>query len=468
MKRRTKIVCTLGPAVDSREKIKELIDAGMNVARINCSHGDWQTRANWVSWIRELSPSVHPVAILADLQGPKFRIGEVTGGSMNLATGQMITVGQTAESLIPIPSNEIFEALAAGSRVLLGDGNVELKIAEQTGHAFVAKVLSGGQVKSRQGVTLVGKSFNVPPLTPKDEQDLYEAAKLGVEYIALSYVRTASDMREFRRMVDKFDTQIGLIAKIETRDAVKALDEIIRCSDAIMVARGDLGLQVDLEEVPIIQKRIIEKCGEAGKPVITATQMLESMIASPRPTRAEATDVANAILDGTDAVMLSGETAAGQYPIEAVKTMARVAEAAEDVFDHDAWLELPDRRGYHLTTTEAVAYAAAKLAVRLKAKAILTTTTSGQTARLVSKFRPKAPILCASWDERTHRKMGLVWGVISKMVPTPDSTDDIMSNAINAFLRDKKLKVGDQVVVTAGVPAGVPGHTNLILVETIH
>lgn len=467
MKRRTKIVCTLGPAVATRERIKELIEAGMNVARINCSHGEWDVRADWVKWIRELSPKVGPVAILADLQGPKFRIGEVAAGVLNLTTGQSITVGQDSAAMIPIPSPVIFEALKPGVRLLLGDGNVELKIGEKSGQMFEAKALSGGAVKSRQGVTIVGKSFAVPALTEKDHQDAYEAAKLGVDFIAMSYVRGATDMRELRRLVDKFDKGICLVAKIETRDAVKALDEIIQVSDVIMVARGDLGLQVDIEEVPLMQKKIIAKCSEAGKPVITATQMLESMISSPRPTRAEATDVANAILDGTDAVMLSGETAAGAYPIEAVKTMARIAEAAEEVFDHENWLDLPDRRGFQLSTTEAVAYAAAKLAARLKAKAILTTTTSGQTARLVGKFRPKVPVLCASWDEQTFRQMALVWGVESIFVAPPETTDDIIARTIDAFLRVKRLKIGDQVVVTAGIPPGQPGHTNLILVETV-
>jgi pyruvate kinase len=463
MRRRTKIVCTLGPAVDSREKLADLVEAGMNVARLNCSHGDWETRARWVEWLRELSRDVSPIAVLADLQGPKFRIGEVPSGAMEVHAGRAITVGQSPECTICIPGDAIFEAMTSGSRLLLGDGNVELKLGARKGAYFEAKALSGGLVRSRQGVTLVGRAFDVPVLTDKDRDDVYEAAKLGVDFIALSYVRQASDLRELRRLVDKYDTEIKLCAKIETREAVKDIDGIARIADLVMVARGDLGLQVDLEDVPMAQKRVIAKCAELGRPVITATQMLESMLASPRPTRAEASDVANAIIDGTDAVMLSGETATGDYPIEAVRTMARIAEKAEGMFDHASRLEdFSCHDG-----TEAVAHAAVTLAHSLKVKAIVTTSTSGLTPRMVSRFRPKVPILCASWQPKVQKQMAVVWGVEALSTPMPRSTDDVVELAIDAFLRHKRVKVGDQVVVTAGIPPGTPGGTNLILVRTI-
>lgn len=467
MKRRTKIVCTLGPAVATRERIADLIRAGMNVARINCSHGDWETRRKWVNWLRDLSPNVGPIAILADLQGPKFRIGEFPNGNVELKPGQALTIGQDPESDIAVPGDEIFEAMDPGSRLLLGDGDVEIKLGAMVGKRFSAKAISGGLVKSRQGVTLVGRSFQTACLTEKDLEDVYEACRCGVDYIALSYVRKASDLRELRRLVDKYDTSIKLCAKIETKEAIHELDEIMKVSDLIMVARGDLGLQMDIEDVPIAQKKIIVKCALAGKPVITATQMLESMVHSPRPTRAESTDVANAILDGTDAVMLSGETAAGEYPIHAVKTMARIAEKAESLFDHRHRLEILTGRNHTLDCTEAVALAANNLATSLRVKAVLTTTASGHTPRMVSKFRPKAPILCVAWDDRTYRQMAVVWGVESIRLDAPGTTDEIVHNAIDAFMRFKRLKIGDQVVVTAGIPPGTPGHTNLILVQEV-
>ncbi len=467
MKRRTKIVCTLGPAVASRPKCSALIAAGMNVARLNCSHGDWETKQEWIKWVRELSPAIAPVAVLADLQGPKFRLGELTNGELDIKPGQLLLVGQTASSQLCIPANEIFEAMATGDRLLLGDGDVELRLMLKVGNEFQARAISGGTVKSRQGVTLRGKSFDVPAITDKDRQDIYEACKAGVDFIALSYVRRAADLRELRRLVDKYDPSVAICAKIETREALRHLDEIVSMSDVVMVARGDLGLQMEIEDVPLAQKRIIARCGVAGKPVITATQMLESMIHAPRPTRAEATDVANAILDGTDAVMLSGETASGLYPLETVKTMSRIAEKAESLFDYRSRLGAHGRRSGQVSSTEGVAHAAATLATELNARAIMTTSTSGQTPRLVSKFRPPLPIYCASWNRRTQAQLAIVWGVESIHVPVPETTDETVAQALDAFLCSKRLRIGDTVVVTAGVPPGTKGNTNLILVQTV-
>jgi pyruvate kinase len=465
MKRRTKIVCTLGPAVASESKIRDLVHAGMNVARLNCSHGDWATKAEMVGWIKGCESVCGRVAILADLQGPKFRIGVIPTGAIQLATGQSITVGH-GDVTIPVPYGEIWDAMGNGARLLLGDGEVEIKLGVKKDEVYDAKVVTGGQVKSRQGVTLVGKSFDVACLTSQDLLDIDEAVKLGVDFIALSYVRRASDMRELRRIVEKLDPTVHLVAKIETREALKDLEEIVKLSDAVMVARGDLGLQMDIEDVPAAQRRIIHVCNRAGKPVITATQMLESMVVNARPTRAEATDVANAILDGTDAVMLSGETAAGSYPIEAVRVMARIAEktdgavrlSEELVEAHDANKD---------THTEAVARAAVSISGSLKAKAIVTTTTSGATPRVVSKFRPHAPVYCACWHERVQRHLALVWGVEAVLSDPPINTDDSIAKGVDAFLRHKRLKVGDLVVVTAGVPAGRPGNTNMILVQHV-
>lgn len=466
MKRRTKIVCTLGPAVDSREKLKGLIEAGMNVARINCSHGDWETRKRWIETIRELQSEANPIGILVDLQGPKFRVGAISGGEYRVEPGKTFLVGPGPEADVPILQPEILAAMSPGGRLLLGDGEIELKLGAKIGANFEAKSAGAGILRSHKGVTLVGKVFETSCLTDKDLDDIQQAMMLSVDFVALSYVQNPSDMRELRRVIERLDPSVALCAKIETRQAVKQIDDIIKVSDAIMVARGDMGLQMEIEEVPVAQKRIIERCAEAGVPVITATQMLESMIHSPRPTRAEATDVANAILDGTDALMLSGETASGDYPLECVKTMAHLAERAEPLLDRRMVEQRIDSMGKP-THTEAVAHAVNELAKMIKPGAIVTTTTSGQTARLVSKFRPKVPILCATWNDRTRRQMALVWGVEAAKVTLPKTTDENISGAIDAFLKLGRLRVGDHVIVTAGVPAGVAGNTNLILTQLI-
>jgi pyruvate kinase len=467
MKRRTKIVCTLGPAVDTEDGVAGLIENGMNVARLNCSHGDWETRRKWIKWIRDRSQAIGPIAILTDLQGPKFRLGELPPNGLEIKPGQALTVGP-GNADIPIHQTEIVEAFEKGARLLLGDGDVELKLGDPIEDCFQAKAISGGLVRSRQGVTLVGKVFRTSPITEKDYEDIKEACRAGVDYIALSYVHTAEELQELRREIAQYDPTIRICAKIETRDALKNIDSIIQASDIIMVARGDMGLQMDIEDVPLAQKRIISRCRAAGKPVITATQMLESMVRAPRPTRAEAADVANAILDGTDAVMLSGETAAGQYPMEALRYMARIAEKAESIFDYGAILqEFCAVPGGSVSHTEAVAHSVAQLSALTSPKAILTTTTSGQTARLVSKFRPKTRILCATWDHRVQAQLAVVWGVEAIFMPLPATTDEQIENAIDVFVRHKRLKVGDHVIVSAGVPAGKAGNTNLIMTQVV-
>lgn len=469
MKRRTKIVCTLGPAVDSKAKIKALIEAGMNVARLNCSHGDWAMKEKWVQWVRELSPAMSPIAVLADLQGPKFRIADLPGGELELTPGQQVTIGQ-GDVQIPVEQREILNAMYAGARLLLGDGEIELKVTSGTAPEFKARTVNGGTLKSRKGITLVHKVFETPALTSKDVHDVKEAIRVGVDYLALSYVKDAADVRELRRLVELMDDSVGICAKIETREAIKDLDNILKVADLVMVARGDMGLQMDLEEVPLMQKRIIDHCMWAGKPVITATQMLESMISNPRPTRAEATDVANAVLDGTDAVMLSAETAAGQYPIESLKTMVRIAERTEPYFDQAnlqrRYLERARKEG--MSQANAIASAVAQLASQIRPAAIVTTTTSGGTPKLVSKFRPRVPILCAAWKERVQRQLAVVWGVETVLVPsTPNNTDQTIHTAIDALLRHRRLKCGEHVIVTAGVPPGAAGNTNMILVQEV-
>lgn len=463
MKRKTKIVCTLGPSVSTKPMIEKLLKAGMNVARLNCSHGDWESKKEAIGWIREYSSDLAPCAILADLQGPKFRLGEVASGKITVAPGDKLTFGGTDGDL-PVPSRQLMAGMQKGDRILLGDGNVELKLGEKEGDSFLARAVTGGEIKTKQGITVFGRSFDVPTLTTKDLQDIQSAVEAGADYIALSYVRSAADMRELRQIVDKLDPTIRLVCKVETKEALKDIDAIAKSSDVVMVARGDLGLQMDPEDVPIAQKRIINVCNKAAKPVITATQMLESMMENARPTRAEASDVANAILDGTDAVMLSGETAAGQYPIEAVTIMAKIAEKAESEFMVDPEIEKSHRLG---TATDYVAQAAVEIACGLKCRAILTASTSGATPCMVSKYRPSMPILTACWNEKVQRQLAVSRGVFAALIDAPLNTDDAIRSTVNVFLRHKQVKVGDKVVVTAGVPVGQAGNTNLIEVITI-
>ncbi len=447
--------------MDSEAKVRQLISAGMNVARLNCSHGDWDTKKRWIEWIRKHSKDIGPVGILADLQGPKFRLGTFPDGSVELRAGQAVTIGPSGQ--LPLSQAEILSEMVPGGRLLLGDGDVEIRLGPRDGENFQGRAISGGTVKTKQGVTLVGKVFHTSCLTPKDLADLEEACAAGVDFIALSYVHKPEDILELKQLVDARRKGIKLCAKIETRDAVRDIADITAVADLVMVARGDMGLQMDIEDVPLAQKRIIAEARRMGKPVITATQMLESMVHAPRPTRAEATDVANAILDGTDAVMLSGETASGAYPIQAVRYMARIASKAETLFDNRPLLAPKGRT----SESEAISLAAAQISAMIHPKAILTTTTSGQTARLVSKFRPLVPIFCATWNSFTYRQMSVVWGVEAVHMALPGSTDEQIDNAIDAFVRRKRLKVGDTVIVSAGVPAGTPGNTNLILVRKV-
>jgi pyruvate kinase len=464
--RRTKIVCTLGPAQKSQDDVRALKDAGMNVARLNCSHGTWADRRQLLEWVQGGNGDGAPTGILVDLQGPKFRIGLMGDEGLEIHRGDTVTFGPEG-SEIPVMYREVLQAVEAGDHILLGDGEIELvaKDCDKDG-LWRAAVKSGGTVRSRRGITVVGRSFDAPSLTAKDEKDIEEAVKIGADFVALSYVRRAADMRLLRRMLEQKGAgeDIRIVCKVETREALEDIDDIIKASDVIMVARGDLGLQMNLDDVPIAQKEIIAKCGRAGKPVITATQMLESMMTLARPTRAEASDIANAILDGTDALMLSGETAAGRYPVEAVNVMSRVAVKAETFLDPQAKLFNMDPRD---DSTEAIAHAAVHLAHSLKAAAILTTSTSGMTPRLISKYRPSMPVLCSCWTKKTQMYLSTVWGVQAKMVTPPDTTDDAVANGIDAFLRSRDLKIGDMVVITAGVPAGRPGNTNMIRVQTV-
>ncbi|MCH8274497.1 MAG: pyruvate kinase [Armatimonadetes bacterium] len=461
MFRKTKIVCTLGPAVDSFEGIRALVRAGMNVARINCSHGDWKTRGRWIKWVRRAAneESAH-VGILLDLAGPKFRLGDLPDDGLSVKTGQVVKVG-TAPGRLPIADKAVLQKLRKGQILLIGDGDVAFRVRSRRGGSITLTALSEGVARSRQGTTVVGEVFDVPIVTPQDIADLREGAKLGVEFIAQSFVQKAEDMVKLRRHASRADPSIQLIAKIEMRNAVRDIERIISASDGIMVARGDLGLQMPMEEVPLIQKRIISLCHAAGKVVITATQMMESMVEHRRPTRAEATDVANAILDGTDALMLSAETASGRYPIETVRYMHRIAKRTER-----SAVFAKAMSGHALPrsaeATDSVARAAKEIAESVGAKAIISFSTSGFTARLISKHRPRVPILCPTHRLRTARQVSIVWGVRPLMCARFTKTEGMIACGFDAALESGLIKPNDLVVFTAGIPAGKPGTTNMV------
>jgi pyruvate kinase len=460
MFRKTKIVCTLGPAVDSEDRIRALIDAGMNVARINCSHAEPDMRERWVGWIRKIADEKGVfVAILFDLQGPKFRLGEIAGEAIDVEPGAAIQVGPLPGQL-PIERPEILGALTSGRRVLIGDGDVTFRVAANQG-VITLICLTGGQIRSRQGVTVAGVGFDSPPLLPKDIEDLQSAADLSVDYVAISYVRRAADVVEAVKRARKLNKHLRVIAKIEMREAVRDIDGIVAASDGVMVARGDMGLQMAIEDVPLVQKRIIGLCRGAGKPVITATQMMESMVVNPRPTRAEATDIANAIFDGTDAIMLSGETAYGKHPILAVEYMDRIARKTER---SSAYLRsIMEPKGDRISqATEAVARSAVGIASNIKVKAIVCFSSSGFTARMIAKYRPQTRILCATPVVQTARQSALFWGVKPILTPPFGATEEMIDGGFKAAIERGEIKPGDMVVVTAGLPVGKPGTTNFV------
>lgn len=439
----------------------------MNVARINCSHGDWPTRLQWIEAIRELSSPVAPIGILVDLQGPKVRIGKLASEALSVRRGTPVSIGPGDDADIPFSDADALRKLAAGDVVLLGDGAVDLRLIEARNGGFVARVRSNGTIRSHQGVSVLGKSLASGGMTAKDHEDALQAIRVGADFIALSYVRAGADIDELRHMIAQHNSPAQTCAKIETEEALSAIDEIIVRSDLLMIARGDLGLHVRLERVPILQKQLIRKCALAGKPVITATQMLESMVHSPRPTRAEASDVANAIFDGSDAVMLSAETAIGAHPIAAVKTMSRIAYEADRLCDRKGRRAETLSRLRRVGVTRAIAFAAVEISEQMGADAILATTTSGQTARWMSQARPKAPVLAVAWSEAVARQLSVVWGVQALVLPRPATTDEAVRNAMVAFRELGKVRTGQQVVVTAGAPPGITDRTNLVTVQTI-
>ncbi|GAK38751.1 pyruvate kinase [Paenibacillus urinalis] len=471
--RKTKIVCTIGPSSESLENTKKLIMAGMNVARLNFSHGDFEEHGGRIKTIRAASDELNKsVAILLDTKGPEIRTGKLEVEPIELVQDEYITL--TTEEILgnkdrlSITYKDLPSDVSPGSTILIDDGLIGLTVEEVSETDIKCRIVNGGTIKSKKGVNVPGVAISLPGITEKDANDIIFGIEQGIDFIAASFVRKASDVLEIRELLDKHNAgHIQIISKIENQEGVDNLDEILEVSDGLMVARGDLGVEIPAEDVPVVQKRMIEKCNIAGKPVITATQMLDSMQRNPRPTRAEASDVANAIFDGTDAIMLSGETAAGKYPVESVLTMARIAEKAESALNYRE-LYKKQRIAQETTVTEAISQSVAISAYELHAKAILTSTESGYTARMVSKYRPEAPIVAVTNEDRTMRRLALTWGVTPvKGVPC-DTTDGLFENAVVGGKKSGIVQDGDLVVITAGVPLGRSGSTNLIKIDHIH
>ena len=466
---RTKIVCTIGPASRSPETLEQLIRAGMDVARLNFSHGTPAEHLDVITAVRRIATRLgRPVAILQDLAGLKIRIGEVTSGAVTLEAGAPFTLTTRqvlgSEQEVSVLYPHLTKDVQPGDTLLLSDGDLELQVIGTAEKDVHCQVITGGTLASRKGVNLPARSITAPTFTDKDRDDLAFGLRYGVDYVALSFIRTAADVLEAQGMIQDHGSPVPLIAKIETHDALTNIDEIIDHVDGVMVARGDLGVAIPLATVPRLQKMLIGKANRAGKPVITATHMLRSMQDSPRPTRAEVTDVANAVLDGTDAVMLSEETAIGRFPLEAVTTMAAIAADAESSFPFDAWMHRFEPGG---PLPEAVARAACIMAADIDAAAIVTCTQSGGTARRVARYRSRSPILAPTPHAETYRRLALVWGVTPLLNQSQPTTDELIDGALGAAVAAARVQRGDTVVITAGVPVGRPGMTNLIKVETL-
>ncbi len=465
MTRRAKIVATLGPATSSPEILRKLVDAGLDVARLNLSHGTHDDhRANYANVRAAAEASGRSVGILADLQGPKIRLGTFAEGPVTLNPGDEFTI-----TIDDVPGDRhrvstTYKGLPGdvrpGDRVLVDDGRVVLECVKSSGTDVHTRVIIGGPVSNHKGLNLPGVSVAVPALTEKDERDLRWALEQGVDLVALSFVRSPTDAEDVHRVMDEVGVRVPLIAKIEKPQAVERLQDIIEAFDGVMVARGDLGVELPLENVPMVQKRAIERCRDKAKPVIVATQMLESMIGAPRPTRAEASDVANAVLDGADAVMLSGETSVGKYPVETVQTMARIVAAAEQ----------ESLRASHIlnrvpeTVGGSIARAAAEVGATVGAKALVAFTSSGETARRLARYRSPIPLLAFTTEPSTRAQLSLTWGVETHLVPWVDNTDD-MVRQVETELLDMDYQKGDKVVIVAGSPPGTQGSTNMLRVH---
>jgi pyruvate kinase len=466
--RRAKIVCTMGPAVEAPERVKLLIEAGMNMARLNLSHGSYEEHQNRLDRVREASAAAKvPVAILVDLQGPKIRLGKFSDGPHELARGDIFTI--TTDDILGTKDrvSTTFKNLPGdckpGDRLLIDDGKVTVEVVEVKGNDVVTKCIEPGAVSNNKGINLPGVAVSVPALSEKDKEDLRWGLKAGVDFIALSFVRDAKDIKDVHAIMDEVGIRLPVIAKIEKPQAVANLEEIVEAFDGIMVARGDLGVELPIEEVPLVQKRCVALARAAAKPVIVATQMLDSMITNSSPTRAEATDCANAVLDGADALMLSGETSVGDFAIEAVQTMARIITHTEaNALDRIAPLDAkPTTKG------GAITKAATEIGTTLNAKYLVAFTESGESARRMAMFRNSIPILALTPVQGTYNRLALSWGVEPGIMPTVSHTDEMVKQVDQYLIEKREAQVGDTVVIVAGAPPGIPGSTNAVRVHVI-
>ncbi len=466
--RKTKIICTIGPASEGEDKLRELMLAGMNVARFNFSHGTHEEQKAKFARVLKVSNELGlPVATLLDTKGPEIRLRDFEGGKAMLEPGQTFTL--TTEEIMgtsekaSISYKGLKNDVSTGSMILIDDGKIEMRVEKITDTEIQCRVINGGKVSNHKGINVPGAVLSMPYISEVDYADIRFCAEMGYDFLAASFVRTREDIIEVRKILDEYNSKAKVIAKIENMQGIQNLDEILEVSDGIMVARGDMGVEIPLEEVPVLQKQMIKKAVAQGKHVITATQMLESMITNPRPTRAETADVANAIYDGTTAIMLSGESAAGAYPIEAVKTMARIAERTEQDIDYKSRLKKVESEDSTDITT-AISHACCTTAMDLNASAIITVTMSGFTAGMISRYKPGCPIIGCSVNPRVCRQLSLSWGVAPILIEKEDKADVLFEEATRAAEKAGYIKKGDIVVLTAGVPLGISGRTNMIRV----
>ena len=469
--RKTKIICTIGPASQSEEKLRELMLAGMNVARFNFSHGDHEEQHGKYDRMRKVSKELNlPIAALLDTKGPEIRLRDFEGGKVMLEAGQKFTL--TTKEIMgtnekaSITYKELIHDISAGTTILIDDGLIEMTVEEITDMDIICNVVNGGPVSNHKGVNVPGAELSMPYISESDKNDILFGVELGFDIIAASFVRNKEDVLEVRKILDERNSKMMIISKIENMQGIKNLDEIIEVSDGIMVARGDMGVEVPLEEVPVLQKQIIKKAVAKGKQVITATQMLESMMHNPRPTRAETTDIANAIYDGTTAIMLSGESAQGQYPVEAVQTMARIAERTEEDIDFAGRLKKREVPGDGNITT-AISHATCTLAADLDVKAIICVTMSGFTASMISRFKPSCPIIGCTVKRLVWRQLNLQWGVMPLLIQEENTAEDLFHAAIDAAVDAGYIVKGDKIIITAGMPLGISGKTNQLRVVEV-
>ncbi|MDE7130370.1 MAG: pyruvate kinase [Lachnospiraceae bacterium] len=470
--RKTKIVCTLGPATDNEDVLRQMMLEGMNVARCNFSHGTYEDHKKRMDMVKKLRKEVgKPVAILLDTKGPEVRVKDFKEGKVTLEEGQLFTLTadevEGTKDIVSVTYNRLYEDLEEGMRVLIDDGLIEMTVEKVDKNNIVCRVINGGVVSNHKGVNVPDVDLSMPYISDKDREDILFGIEQDVDFIAASFVQKKEDILQLRKLLEKNGGEdIRIIAKIENAQGVANVDDIIEVSDGIMVARGDMGVEIPYEEVPVIQKKIINKVYRSGKQVITATQMLESMIKNPRPTRAETTDIANAVYDGTSAIMLSGETAAGAYPVEAVRTMVRIAERTEQDVDYRKRF-FQNEREVNPDVTDAICHATCTTALDLNAKAIVTVTKSGTSARMISRYRPTSDIISCTTTEKVCRQLSLTWGVIPILIKEEKEVFNLFDRAIHAAEKMKLLEKGDLTVITSGVPIGFSGTTNMMKVQIV-